>query len=245
VALVTGAAGGLGRAVAQELVSTYEVICIDIDSTRLDSLQEELRAANTTGIHSTNLHTREIDLSDPAAIRELFADNALPWSRLCSVVHAAGIAEGDDIFELSLEDWQRDIALNLTATFLITQAACHLMHQHQQQGSIVMTSSLAGVAGARKPNYAASKAGVLGLMKSVAQKAGPDIRCNAIVPGAIDTPLIADWDEAKRDKIAGNTPLQRIADPSEIASVIEFLLSERASFITGATINVSGGQWHG
>ena len=105
---------------------------------------------------------------------------------------------------------------------------------------------MVGIIGAKKPGYAASKAGIIGLTKSVAMQAGPNIRCNAIYPGAMETPMTADWDAETRAKISKNTPIGRIAKPEEIASIVKFLATDSESgFLTGAILNATGGQYLG
>jgi len=136
--------------------------------------------------------------------------------------------------------------VNLTAPFILSQLFANNSKKHDIKGSIVNVSSMVGIIGAKKPGYAASKAGMLGLTKSIAMQSGPNIRCNAIYPGAMDTPMTADWDEEIRKKISAGTPIGRIADPKEIAQIVAFLADEKqSSFLTGSIINATGGQYLG
>lgn len=236
--VVTGAAGGIGAAICQVLADEgHELIAIDVSLAAVQAATKHLK---------TVVYPIACDLAEPNNVSQLFTREELPWHIVTGLVNCAGVAIGQDIFELSLEDWQRDLAINLTAPFLFTKHLVKTMKNHQTMGSIVNISSLAGIQGAKKPNYAASKAGLIGLTKATALRAGQyGIRCNAIYPGAVNTSLIADWDEAKMQHIASQTPLGRIAEPREIAELVAFLLSEKSSFMTGAVLNITGGQYLG
>jgi len=230
IVVITGAASGIGKATADVLQSEYDLVLLD---------KAEISR------QGKGIWVRQCDLLQTDQIAALWQDSEIPWEHLWGLVNCAGITVGGDIFDLTESEWDLDQAINLKAPFLMSQAAARHL-QRNGGGSIVNISSLAGVQGAKKPNYAASKAGILGLTKAIAARAGQfGIRCNAIYPGAVDTPLIADWDEAKRLQIVGNTPLGRLARPEEIAQVVRFLLSEQASYITGAALNATGGQYLG
>lgn len=241
LALITGATGGIGRAVSAALAG--EGFDLFITGTSHQPLKE-LAAFLHTQFPERSFEYKAGDLSKQTFIERLFKDH-LSSTKLTAVVNNAGVSLGSDIFETSLDDWNLSMAVNLTAPFLITQYSLPIIKK-SGGGAIVNIGSLAAVQGAKKPGYAASKSGLIGLTKSAAVSAGKDnIRVNAIIPGAVDTELISDWDKEKRAAVSEQSPLKRIAEAEEIASVVSYLLSDKAAFITGATINATGGTYLG
>jgi 3-oxoacyl-[acyl-carrier protein] reductase len=239
--LVTGATGGLGSAICKELSPNYDLVMVGRSRVRLNTLKKELEKHT-----NFKIFVIEIDFGKDKITTILNSQEHIDWRNLKALVNNAGISIGTDIFDLTEKDWDYDMKVNLKAPFLLSQFAVNKMKNSSMGGSIVNISSLAGVIGSNKPNYSASKAGLLGLTKSIALKAGTyGIRSNAIFPGAINTNMIDDWDEKKRDVIASKTSLKRIANPKEIALIVKFLVSDDSNYISGATINASGGQYTG
>jgi len=238
--IITGATGGIGQAISVVLARDgYDLLLVGRNEVKLTTLRKELKKA----FPARSFFTARVDLRSSEDIHILFKERDILFASLYGLVNNAGVASGGDIFTLSEKDWETDMCVNLKAPFLFCQHAVRIMREHKQKGSIINISSLAGIVGAKKPNYSSSKAGVIGLTKSVAQNVGSlGIRVNAVAPGAVDTDLIADWDEEKRKKISEKTVLGRIAKPKEIAEIVGFLMSEKSGFITGAVINASGGQ---
>ncbi len=243
VAIVTGATGGIGVAICRTLAGDgYDLIMLAKNQKKL--LQEAKRLRHD--YPKQRFYTEVAHLDKPKEIQRIFIKKNLPLSTITILVNNAGTSVGDDIYNLTEKDWDTSLSVNLKAPFLLIQQVLRLMKQHRQKGCIVNISSITGLIGARKPNYAAAKAGLIGLTKTVARSAGKyGIRVNAIAPGAVDTNLIADWDQKKRQAITRQTPIGRIADPQEIADIVSFLVSEKARFITGAVINATGGQYLG
>lgn len=241
--IITGASGGIGQAISLVLARDgYDLLLVGRNEIKLMALQEELKRS----FPANSFFTARVDVQSSEAIHALFKRKDIPFTSLYGLVNNAGIAIGGDIFTLREEDWDADISVNLKAPFLFSQHVVRVMRDHNKKGSIVNIASLAGVVGAKKSNYSSSKAGIIGLTKSIAQNVGLfGIRVNAIAPGAVDTDLIADWDEKKRKEIAGKTLIGRIAEPKEIAEVVGFLISDKASFLTGTVVNASGGQYMG
>ena len=236
-AIVTGSGGGLGSAICKELLSLgFQIIAIDIIPTKqLTSLLKNRNCHCIGGVDFSNRKSIE------KSILKLF-----PNKDITVLINNAGISVGGKLLDETISDWQKMIDVNLTAPFILSQAFVKNCEQFHIQGSIVNISSMAGIVGAKKPGYAASKAGLLGLTKSIAMQTGPDIRCNAIYPGAILTPMTADWDEETKKKIVNNTPIGRIANPEEIAKIVAFLIdSEKSGYLTGTVINATGGQYLG
>ena len=241
LALITGATGGIGRAISAALAADgFDLLLTSTSHKSLKELAENLQKQFPDG----TFDYKEGDLSKQTFIEKLFKDY-LSGKNLTAVVNNAGVSLGTDIFETSLEDWNLSMAVNLTAPFLIIKHSLPII-KRSGGGAIVNIGSLAAVQGAKKPGYAASKSELVGLTKSAALTAGKDnIRVNAIIPGAVDTELISDWDKEKRAAVSGQSPLKRIARAEEIASVVSYLLSEKSAFITGATINATGGTFLG
>jgi len=241
LALITGATGGIGRAISGALARDG----LDLFLTaRSENNLSDLRAKLAHQFPERTISVRSGDLSDSSFIEDLFK-LYLTNTDLSVLVNNAGISIGTDIFSLSVADWEATIAVNLTAPFLLTRAALPILAA-RGGGSIINIASLAAVQGASKPNYAASKAGLIGLTKSTAQSVGGvGIRANAIIPGAVDTDMIADWNVENRAVVIDRTSLRRIASPNEIADVVSFLASDKSRFITGTAINVTGGQYLG
>ena len=241
--IITGATGGIGQAISFVLARDgHDLLLVGRNKMKLRELKRELKKT----FSSRSFFTACVDLRSSEEIHTLFKRKDIPFVSLYGLVNNAGVAVGGDIFTLSENDWNTDISVNLKAPFLFCQHTVQIMREHNNKGSIVNISSIAGVVGAKKPNYSSSKSGIIGLTKSIAQNVGSlGIRVNSIAPGAVDTEFIADWDEMKRKKIAEKTLVGRIAEPSEIAEIVGFLMSEKASFVTGTVINASGGQYLG
>lgn len=243
VAIVTGATGGIGTAISVALARDgYDVVLVGRKVPVLRDTAELLRKKYTR----QHFYWACVHLQSPREIKKLFIRKDIPLAQLSVLVNNAGVSQGDDIFTESESDWNVGLSVNLTAPFLLSQLAVRLMKKNDTKGNIVNIASLAGLVGAKKPNYAASKAGLIGLTKATAREVGQfGIRVNAIAPGIVDTDLIADWDEKKRKAVISQTPLKKIASAEEIAEIVSFLVSPKASFLTGTVINASGGQFLG
>jgi 3-oxoacyl-[acyl-carrier protein] reductase len=240
IALVTGASGGLGKEICKSLVEKgFKIVAVDLMETKV--LEKNLSDISD----SLEMVIGGVDFSKPETI-EGSLKSFLPNKNWTVLVNNAGLSVGGKLFDGTLDQWNLMMNVNLTAPFILSQLFANNSKKHDIKGSIVNVSSMVGIIGAKKPGYAASKAGMLGLTKSIAMQSGPNIRCNAIYPGAMDTPMTADWDEEIRKKISAGTPIGRIADPKEIAQIVAFLADEKqSSFLTGSIINATGGQYLG
>ena len=226
VAVVTGAASGIGAATAERLAAEGATVAtMDI----------------TDGVHYA------LDVRDESAVRDAFADVVARHGRLDSVVHAAGVAGGGPVHMLDADEWDRVVDVNLKGTFLVDKySAIHMLAQGS--GSIINIASIEGIEGTEGGSaYNASKGGVVMLTKSMAIDYGRrGIRVNCICPGGIDTPLLRDITDAPgletyRERMRDEHLLGRFGRPEEIASVAAFLASQDASFITGHALVVDGG----
>ncbi len=226
VAVVTGAASGIGAATAERLAAEGATVAtMDI----------------TDGVDYA------LDVRDESAVRDAFADVVARHGRLDSVVHAAGVAGGGPVHMLDADEWDRVVDVNLKGTFLVDKySAIHMLAQGS--GSIINIASIEGIEGTEGGSaYNASKGGVVMLTKSMAIDYGRrGIRVNCICPGGIDTPLLRDITDAPglepyRERMRDEHLLGRFGRPEEIASVAAFLASQDASFITGHALVVDGG----
>lgn len=234
-ALVTGASGGIGGAIARALRERGATV--SVSGTRreaLDGLAREL---------GDRVHAIPCDLSDPAAVETLVGAAEELMGAVDVVVNNAGIARDGIAARLKDEDWQLVIDVNLTAAFRISRAALRGM-MRRRWGRIVNVASVVGVSGnAGQANYAASKAGLIGLTKSLAQEvASRSITVNCIAPGFIETAMTESLGGDRRDRLSAAIPAGRFGVPSDVASAAVFLASEEASYVTGHTLHVNGGM---
>jgi 3-oxoacyl-[acyl-carrier protein] reductase len=232
-AIVTGAAGGIGLASSRALASEgAHVVCAD-----LDEVGAERTAVEVGGIGVG------VDVTDPAACERLVEEATTRYGSLDVLVTCAGIFHDTPLDRITAEEWDRIQAVNLKGTFLCCQAALRAMLP-QGSGRIVTIASSAGQTGglAAGASYAASKAAVAALTKSVARFGGPHgIVANCINPGVIETPMIAGWPPEARERTVAATSLARTGTAEEVASVVVLLASAAASFVHGAHVDVNGG----
>ncbi len=244
VAIVTGAARGIGLAIASRFASDgARVVIADIDEDAGSRAVEEI---GTDGA----VRFVRCDVGDAADVANLIASTLQVWGAIDVVVNNAGIVHGADFLELEEADFDRVLQVNLKGAFLVGQAAARQMVKQVEAGgvpgAIVNMSSVNAIfAIANQVPYSASKGGVNQLTKAMALSLAPHgIRVNAIGPGSIMTDMLAtvNADPAAKHRLLSRTPLGRIGDPAEIASVAAFLASDEASYITGQTIYADGGR---
>jgi NAD(P)-dependent dehydrogenase (short-subunit alcohol dehydrogenase family) len=235
--LITGAASGIGKVLAEFLAERGAMLGL------LDLNTEALKAvADQTGAHLVIA-----DLAEPAGLKPAIVQLATALDGLDSVVNCAGISTRTLFEDLGEAEWGRSLAINLTAPFLICQAALPWLRQGKNP-SVVNVASGVGLRPTGKGvlAYAASKAGLLGLTRALAVELAPTIRVNAVCPGVTRTPMVdaafTQFSPEDRAALLSQYPIDRLAEPAEIASVIAFLLSEASSFVTGATYAADGGR---
>ncbi|MEI6512945.1 MAG: 3-oxoacyl-[acyl-carrier-protein] reductase [bacterium] len=237
VALVTGAGRGIGRAVAIKLAQEgADVVCISRTQKNADSVAQEVREQGRKAIAAG------IDVADSEAVDNLLSDVMKEWSRVDILVNNAGINRDSLLVRMKDEDWDSVLDTNLKGAFICARAAAKVMMK-QRYGRIVNVTSIVGLSGnAGQVNYSASKAGLIGLTKSIARELGSrNITCNAIAPGFIETDMTAELNEEMRKKIVQNTSVGRLGTPEDIAGAVLFLCSDESSFISGQVISVDGG----
>ena len=237
VALVTGAARGIGREIARQLLAMgMTVVAVDLREDLLAELPEALGGGE-------KLDGRAMDVTDSDGFTTLIEEVAQQYGRLDVLVNNAGITRDNLVLMLSDEDWELVLRVNLTSAFIGVRAAGKIM-MRQRSGSIVNMSSYAGVAGNRgQANYAASKAGLIGLTKSAAKDlAKRKVRVNAIAPGFIQTEMTEVLPQQAKDMAMAQIPMQRFGQPADVAQAVAFLASDASTYITGQVLSVDGGM---
>lgn len=239
VVVITGGSRGIGRAIALKFaMEKCKLVLVHYDpdeSAVRATIEEAERAGAEAEGHKTNLSV----FSD---VQALFSGILETQGRVDVLVNNAGITRDTLLMRMSEEDWDAVLAVNLKSVFQCTRAVLQTMMK-QRQGRIVSISSVVGRTGnAGQSNYAASKAGILGFTRSVAQEAAPrGITVNAVAPGFIDTEMTAVLSQKVKDRFLQQVPLGRIGRPEDVAEAVHWLCSEAAGYITGQTIHVNGG----
>ena len=234
-ALITGASGGIGAAIAKAL---YEAgAAIAISGTRVELLQQ-LKDEIGEGVHIL-----PCNLSSAEDVEKLVPAAEAALGGLDILVNNAGITRDGLAMRMKDEDWQSVIDINLTANFRLSRAAMRLMMK-KRWGRIINITSIVGVSGnPGQANYVASKAGLIGMTKSLAQElASRNVTVNCIAPGFIATPMTDALNEKQKEVILGRIPAGRMGGPADIASAVVYLASQEAGYVTGHTLHVNGGM---
>lgn len=238
VAVVTGAAQGLGYAIAERFASEGARIVIgDIDAAAATD------AAARLGIGDRAIGVA-VDVTEPDQVEALVRTAVDAWERLDVMVNNAGIARDATMRKMPVSDFELVIDVHLKGTWLGVRAAANVMRELGAPGSIINMSSISGKVGnAGQTNYSAAKAGIVGLTKAAAKEVGfAGIRVNAMQPGIIETAMTAALPEDIRSQRLADVPLGRFGEPDEVAKVALFLASDLSSYVTGVTIEIAGGR---
>ena len=238
VALITGASRGIGRSHALLFAEEgADIIFTDLQANEnSESLLAELRAK---GVRADFVASNAADFAQAQDVAQWVADH---YGRLDVLVNNAGITKDQLILRMSVEDWDAVLAVNLRSVFNYTKAFAPMM-MRQRAGSIINISSIVGLNGnASQCNYAASKAGIIGFTRSIAKELGSrGIRCNAVAPGFIETPMTRQLSEEVRKEWMNQIPLHRGGLDTDVAHVSLFLASDLAGYVTGQVISCDGG----
>ncbi|MBI2842733.1 MAG: SDR family oxidoreductase [Armatimonadetes bacterium] len=238
VAIVTGAARGLGKAIALCMATEgASVVICDVDP---DGLELSGKEIERKGSH---VLTRQVDVRNKTEVEKMVDDCLDMFGRVDILVNNAGILRAAPTIEIKEEDWDFVMEVNLKGTFLCSQAVLkHMMDR--KYGRIVNMSSLAGRSGGTLvgASYSTSKAGILGFTRTLAKEvAAYNITVNAVAPGNIETDMTRTFSDGEREMLIERNPMHRFGAPGEVASLVCFLASEEAGYITGATVDINGG----
>lgn len=238
-ALVTGGAKGIGRAICLALAANGMNIAVNYAGSAA-AAEDTAAACRALGVEAVTL---QADVRSPEACQKLVEDTAAAFGRIDVLVNNAGITADKLLLRMTEADFDNVLAANLKGAFFCIKAAARFM-MHQRYGRIVSVSSVVGLHGnAGQANYAASKAGMIALAKSVAQEMGPKgIRANAIAPGFIETAMTAALPDEIREEWKKKIPLRRGGQVEDIANVATFLASDMSSYVSGQVIQVDGGM---
>ncbi|HUU49341.1 MAG TPA: 3-oxoacyl-[acyl-carrier-protein] reductase [Nitrospinota bacterium] len=238
VALVTGGARGIGRSIAIKLAK--EGAHIVISDINLNGALDTAKVIEEQGKESIAVEGNVSIFSDVEAMVKQAIDK---FGRIDILINNAGVTKDSLLIRMKKEDWDFVLNVNLTGTFNCSKAVAKYMMK-QKTGNVVNISSVVGVMGnVGQVNYASSKAGVIGLTKSMARELAPrGIRVNAIAPGFIDTEMTRSLSEEARNRLVTQIPLTRLGTPDDVANCVNFLVSDDADYITGQVIHVNGGM---
>jgi 3-oxoacyl-[acyl-carrier protein] reductase len=238
IAIVTGASQGIGKIIAFELAkSGAHVACISRNKKAIESIVDEIT------INGGQASSFPCDISDADTLSEIITEIIKENSRIDILVNNAGITKDSLLMRMSIEQWDDVINTNLKGAFHCTKAVVRYMMKNKF-GRIINITSIVGLTGnAGQANYAASKAGLIGMTKSIAKEvASRGITANCIAPGWIETPMTDKLSGEVKNEFLSHIPVGRIGSPDDIANAVIFLASDEAGYITGQTITVDGGR---
>jgi len=239
IAFITGASRGIGRACATALAASgARVVLAARQVGKLEQVAAEIRDA------SGDAFVVPMDLSSTESVRSAFSKAAKEFGRIDILVNNAAVTKDGLAVRMKQQDWDEVLATNLTGAFVATQQVLLGMMRERWGRIINITSVVAEAGNAGQANYVASKAGLIGLTKSLAQEmASRNVTVNAIAPGFIDTDMTAGLPQEWKDKLLAAIPLGRLGKPEDVAAAVRFLASEEAGYITGQVLNVNGGMY--
>ena len=236
IALVTGATGGIGKSIVKAFVqnNAKKVIIVGRDETKLADLKR---------VWGSQINWMTCDFNNQLEQNSLISVAEKKFGNINILVCNAGITKDSLVLRLKDADWNQVININLTSTFKLNREIVKYMIK-RKYGRIINITSIIGLSGnIGQSNYAASKAGVIAMSKSIAKEvATRGITVNCVAPGYIDTPMTEKLNEITKDSIIKHIPVQRIGMPDDVAAAVLFLASDKTSYITGQTLNVNGGM---
>ncbi|KPK02381.1 MAG: hypothetical protein AMK71_02420 [Nitrospira bacterium SG8_35_4] len=238
VVIVTGGSKGIGAAICRAFVNGGDTVVVNYSRSVADAeaLQSELSGSKG------RLVLEQADISKPVDVKRMVENTLKSFNKIDVLVNNAGITRDGFLMLMSEEDWQEVMDVNLKGVFNCSRAVCEHMIS-QRSGVIINMSSLSGITGlAGQTNYAASKGGVIAFTRALAKEMAPfGVRVNAVAPGIIETEMTGALSDDAKKRFLSTIPMKRFGSPEEVASVVRFLSSDDASYITGETLNISGG----
>jgi 3-oxoacyl-[acyl-carrier protein] reductase len=243
VAIVTGGARGIGRGCALELAARgYDIALVDLLEPEMKRTAGEIEALGRKTL------AYKADVASFARAHEVVADVARQWSEVDFLLNDAGVPNPKGILEIKEEEFDRTIAVNLKSCFNYIHAVAPIMLKQEAGGRIVSMSSLNALSGGvtsavSKHSYAAAKAGILGLTRSLAKELGPKIMINAICPGVIETELGNSLTKSRGPELTKGITLNRLGKPADVAQLVAFLATSEPCYITGQHFVIDGFQW--
>ncbi len=240
VAIVTGGARGIGKRICREFLSEGgSVVIFDVSGDTGENTAEEFKNCYGSG----RAAFYRVDITSAGEVKEAVERAAGEYGRIDILVNNAGITMDNLILRMKIEDWKKVIDINLTGAFICSKFVAEKMIR-ARSGNIINISSIVGIHGnAGQANYSASKAGLIGLTKTLAKElAGRDIRVNAVAPGYIETDMTAKLPDKVRDMLLGKIPSGRLGSVDDIAKAVLFLASRDSDYITGTVLGVDGGM---
>ena len=239
VAIVTGGAQGIGKAIALTLARHgADVVVTDINLERAQATAQEIEALQVRSL------AIKANVADVSATEQMVKETVDKLGKIDILVNNAGITRDNVLLRMKPEEWDQVMEVNLKGTYACTRAALKFMFR-QKNGRIVNIASITGLMGnAGQANYSASKAGIIGFTKAVAREyATRGITVNAVAPGFIDTAMTQAIPEKEREALTRQIPMERLGTPDDVAAAVYFLVSDLSGYITGQVINVNGGMY--
>jgi len=236
-AIITGSSRGIGAATAKRLAAAGHAVTINYlhNTRRAEELVREIQAAGGRAFPF------QADVADFTQVKGMVEETVKRFGRIQIVVNNAGFSQHCTIDHMTIKDWDRSVAVNLSAALYVAKAALPYLKQEPWARIINICSLRAMTVSIHGAHYAAAKSGLIGLTKSLALELAPSITVNAISPGYTNTDMNAEALATKGDTIRARIPVKRVAEPEEIAALVAFLASQQAGYITGETVNANGG----
>jgi len=237
VAIITGSARGIGRAIALKLAEVGATVVVNDIGESVNSVVEEIKVMKKQGLAVI------ADVSLAPDVARLVETTIATFGKVDILVNNAGITRDQLLMRMSEEDWDKVLTVNLRSVFLCTRAVLRHMNK-QRRGRIINITSIVGIVGnTGQANYASAKAGIIGFTRTMAKEAASrGITANAIAPGFIDTYLTQQLKEDQKQELLKHIPLGYVGSPRDVAEAVAFLASEEARYITGQVLNVDGGM---